>query len=436
MPSRIKLRYPLLLLVLVVPGFSYLYYKQGHHFFSDQDGGEAAVSYSSTPPQPVPGPHEPTPAELRELTVSDSGPEETLQRIFREIEASNLDKALQLTESLIDQYPNFRLAYLIKGDLLLARTRPLATFGAANDAPGDRIADLRAEAIARLRGYQEKPPTDYVPRYLLQMGPDQKNAIVVDTAKSRLYVYQNDNGRPRFLADYYITQGKLGADKRSEGDKRTPIGVYRVTSSLPRQTLPELYGDGAYPLNYPNEWDKLQGRNGSGIWLHGTPPDTFSRPPKASDGCVVLTNQDLGAIAKDLQIGLTPVIISDKIEWLSIDDWAKERSSLDQEIEAWRADWESRDTDKYLSHYSRRFRSGNTNYAQFAEQKRQVNGGKEWIKVQLDKISVFRDPGKDDMVVVTFEQDYRSNNLNNAMKKEQYWIREDGHWKIIYEGSA
>ena len=39
---------------------------------------------------------------------------------------------------------------------------------------------------------------------------------------------------------------------------------------------------------------------------------------------------------------------------------------------------------------------------------------------------MFRDPGKDEMIVVTFEQDYQSNNLNNQMKKRQYWIREDG----------
>ncbi len=49
---------------------------------------------------------------------------------------------------------------------------------------------------------------------------------------------------------------------------------------------------------------------------------------------------------------------------------------------------------------------------------------------------MFRDPGKDEMIVVTFEQDYQSNNLNNQMKKRQYWIREDGAWKIIFEGSA
>ncbi|HZX32338.1 MAG TPA: L,D-transpeptidase family protein [Rhodocyclaceae bacterium] len=373
------------------------------------------------------------------ITVSDSGPEPQLVKIFKEIEANRLGNALQLTENLLRQYPNFRLGNLIKGDLLLARTQPISNFGAMNGAPSDKVADLRSEAIARLKGYREKPPANYIPRYLLQMPPDQRYAVVVDTQRSRLYLYENDvanGGRPRFVADYYVTQGKLGAEKVAQGDKKTPIGVYHVTSSLPRQKLADLYGSGAYPLNYPNEWDKRQGRNGNGIWLHGTPSDTFSRPPRASDGCVVLANQDLDAVGKNLQVGLTPVIISNSVEWLTLDDWNKERTELNKTIEAWRADWESRDTDRFLKHYSRRFQANGQDFDQFASQKRQVNGGKEWVKIKVSNVSVFRNPGKEEMVVVTFDQDYRSNNLANVMKKRQYWIREDGKWKIIYEGAA
>ena len=372
-------------------------------------------------------------------TVSDAGPEAQLAKIFKEIEANRLNSALQLTEGLLRQYPNYRLAHLIRGDLLLARTQPIQGFGALNGAPADKVADLRAEAVVRLKGYREKPQENFIPRYLLQMQPDQRHAIVVDTKRSRLYVYENDlknGGRPRFIADYYVTQGKLGSDKLAEGDKKTPIGVYHVTANLPRQKLADLYGSGAFPISYPNELDRQQGRGGSGIWLHGTPSDTFARPPKASDGCVVLTNQDLDAVAKNLQVGLTPVIISSSVEWLSLDDWNKERNELNKTIENWRADWESRDTERYLKHYSKRFKAGSQSFDQFAAQKRQVNAGKEWIKLKINNLSVFRNPGKEDVVVVTFDQDYRSNNLENQMKKRQYWQREDGKWKIIYEGSA
>ena len=371
------------------------------------------------------------------LSYSDSGLEPQLAKIFSEIEGNRLESALQLTESLLNQYPTFRLGHLIKGDLLLARSKPISTFGNASNAPQEKLSDLRDEAIVRLKAYRDRSAAaDYVPRYLLQMQSDQKNAIVVDTQKSRLYLYQNDNGRPRFVADYYISHGKLGAEKMREGDKKTPVGVYHVTSSLSPKKVGDFYGTGAFPINYPNEWDKRQGRNGHGIWLHGTPSDTFSRPPKASDGCVVLSNVDLDSLAKNLQIGLTPVIISNSVEWLTLDDWQNERATLNNKIEEWRKDWESRDIDRYLKHYSTKFTSGKQSLEQFAIQKRQVNSGKSWIKVKLANLSMFRNPGKDELVVVTFEQDYQSNNLSNQMKKSQYWIREDSTWKIVFEGAA
>jgi murein L,D-transpeptidase YafK len=375
-------------------------------------------------------------ASPAEHTYSDSGPEPMLAEVFARIEQNRLEAALAQTEKLLKAYPNFRLGHLIKGDLLLARARPLQTLGNATNAPQDRLADLREEAIARLKAYRDKPPADYVPRYLLQMHPEQKYAVVVDTQRARLYLYRNEDGKPRFVADYYISHGKAGSEKAREGDKKTPIGVYHVTASLPRQKLSDFYGSGAFPISYPNEWDRRLGRNGHGIWLHGTPPDTFSRPPKASDGCVVLANQDLDALAKNLQIGLTPVIISNSIEWLSLDDWQAERAALSASIEAWRSDWESLDTEKYLRHYSKRFQSGKQGFEQWAAQKRQVNAGKQWIKVSAANISMFRNPGKEELVVVTFDQDYRSSNLSNTMKKRQYWIKEDGAWKIVYEGGA
>ena len=373
-----------------------------------------------------------------DAVVLTQNPEAELAAIFSEIEQQNLESALVLTEKLLRKYPNFKLAHLIQGDLLLARTRPIQTIGAAPNGPADQLADLRAEAVARLKGYKEKPNANVVPRYLLQMPASQKYAIVVDTKKSRLYLYQNDEttGRPRFVADYYFTQGKEGSNKAKEGDKRTPIGVYHVTSSLPRNKLPDFYGSGAFPINYPNEWDKRNGKTGHGIWLHGTPSDTYSRPPRASDGCVVLTNADLNDIAKNLQVGLTPVIISPDVEWLSLDDWQSERLALNKQIEEWKSDWESRDIERYLKHYSKRYESGSQKLAEFAQQKRSVNQSKTWIKVKLDNVSMFRSPGKEEMVVVTFEQNYQSNNLTNQMKKRQYWIREDGLWKIVQESAA
>ena len=120
----------------------------------------------------------------------------------------------------------------------------------------------------------------------------------------------------------------------------------------------------------------------------------------------------------------------------SLDYRQNERSALQKNIDEWRKDWESKDTNRYLKHYSKKFQTRDQNLEQFSQQKRQVNAGKEWIKVKLSNLSMFRNPGKEELVIVSFEQDYQSNNLNNQMKKRQYWIREDGDWKIIFEGAA
>ena len=100
-----------------------------------------------------------------------------------------------------------------------------------------------------------------------------------------MFLYKNQDGLPVYMDDFYVTIGKNGAGKIIEGDQKTPLGVYFVTRFIESGELPDLYGDGAFPINYPNIWDRRNGRTGTGIWLHGTPSTIFSRPPEDSDGC-------------------------------------------------------------------------------------------------------------------------------------------------------
>ena len=365
-------------------------------------------------------------------------PEDRLSTVFQSIEANRLDEALQRVDALIREYPNFRLAHLVRGDLLLARAKPLETFGnVAKTVPTEKIDGLREEALARLRAARSRPGEDRLPRYVLQLHPEQKHVLVVDSRSSRLYVFGNDKGMPRLVADYYVTLGKNGMEKTREGDQKTPIGVYHVTANLPRKKLTDFYGSGAFPINYPNEWDRRQGRNGSGIWLHGVPSAVYARPPRASDGCIVLSNPDLLSVGQHVQVGLTPVIIADEVEWADAASVAADRAALAGALEQWRADWQSRDTARYLAHYSSRFASKEgQNYQGWAEHKRKVNGAKKWIKVGLGRVAMFRYPRERDFVVVTFDQDYKSDGLSNVMKKRQYWVKEGSTWKIIYEGAG
>lgn len=361
--------------------------------------------------------------------------ETQLVNSLQAINNNRLDIALNEVDDLLRVNPNFKLAQLVKGDLLMARAGQISSFGGASNAPPDKIEDLRDEARARLKRVLSQSDTKLKPRFLWQLDPHQKYALVVDTSRSTLFVYENINGEPRYVTDFYITIGKLGTEKVTEGDQRTPIGVYYVKAELPRKQLADMYGDGAYPLSYPNEWDRKNNRTGSGIWLHGTPSDTYSRPPRASNGCVVLSNEDLNKLAPYLQVGITPVIITNQMDW-SKDQDISDRSALLQEVAQWQKDWSNLDTKAYLTHYSRNFSSDSMDYSSWAKQKNLVNSAKSWIKVGISSVSMFTYPDQPNMVVVNFEQDYSSSNLSNVMRKRQYWIKQNNRWQIIYEGAA
>ncbi len=365
--------------------------------------------------------------------ASLNGADAQLKLVFEKVDRQQLNAALDEVDRLIARHPNFRLAHLVRGDLLLARVKPIAGFGNTGHAANGRLDELRTEALARLRAYNDHPPADLIPRYLLWFDPAQRHAIVVDASRSRVYLYENADGTPRFVEDYYTTLGKYGIEKIREGDRKTPIGVYHVTSKIPGARLPDLYGWGAFPINYPNEWDRRSGKTGYGIWLHGVPSDTYARAPWASDGCVALANPDIADLAKRVQVGITPVIIAERVEWLTRAAWHAERDAFMLQFQTWRADWESLDTDRYLDHYAGDFRSDGMELAAWQERKRRVNAGKTWIKVSLKNVTAFRSPGKREVVAVTFDQDYNSNNLRQRSRKRQYWVMEDGSWKIAYE---
>lgn len=366
-------------------------------------------------------------------SVRVNGADARIKLVFEKIQRKELAAALDEVDLLIARHPNFRLAHLVRGDLLLARARPIESFGNTGHAARDRLDELRAEAYARSRAFNDQPRPDLIPRYLLQFDPKQKHAIVIDAGRSRVYVYENAGGTPRIVADYYTTLGKRGIEKLREGDKKTPIGVYHVTSRIPGSKLPDLYGWGAFPINYPNEWDRMLGKTGYGIWLHGAPSDTYARAPLASDGCIALANPDIEDLGRRVQVGMTPVIIAERVEWMTQDAWRAERDAFMRQFQTWRADWESLDTDRYLDHYARDFRSDGMDLAAWQAHKRRVNAGKTWIRVSLNNITAFRGPGKQNLVSVTFDQDYRSNNRSQRTRKRQYWVMDDGGWKIAYE---
>jgi len=351
------------------------------------------------------------------------------------ISQSRMPEAHRTVDQLTQKHPNFRLAQLIKGDLLLARAQPLRTLGNTGDARNAEVEQLRDEARQRVRALTDSLPNDKIPAYLLNLDDSYRHALVVDASRSRLYVYENRAGLPLRVADFYVTIGKAGAGKKKEGDNRTPIGIYTISGFKSPRELSDFYGSGAFTLSYPNEWDTRQGRNGHGIWIHGSPSNTYSRAPRASEGCVVLANDDLTRLGQYIQSGKTPVIIAEQVEWLDHESLGARRDDLATAIDQWRQDWESRDTSRLLRHYSSSFRNESQNLQAFGASKQKVNAAKSWIKVGLSNVNLMLYPERPDFALVSFVQNYQSNNLNDRTAKRQFWSREGGRWKIIHETS-
>lgn len=369
------------------------------------------------------------------LHAAEADADRKLVNSLLAVSQTRMPEALSVVDKLTQQHPNFRLAQLVKGDLLLARAQPLKSLGNPSGARGNALEQLRDEARQRVRAFTDAQPNDKLPAYLLVLDDNYRHALVVDASRSRLYVYENRAGRPARVADFYVTIGKAGAGKQKEGDNRTPIGIYTVSSFKSPQQLTDFYGSGAFTLSYPNEWDTRQGRNGHGIWIHGSPSDTYSRAPRASEGCVVLANDDLTRLGQYIQTGKTPVIIAEEIEWVAPDALDARRGDLAAALDGWRQDWESRDTPRFLQHYSTSFRSGKQDFQAFAASKQKVNAAKSWIKVGLSDVSLMLYPERPDFAMVSFVQNYRSDTLSDRTVKRQFWSRENGRWKIIHETS-
>jgi murein L,D-transpeptidase YafK len=249
----------------------------------------------------------------------------------------------------------------------------------------------------------------------------------VDAGKSTLYLYHNDGVRLRYVADFYATLGRNGVDKLVEGDKRTPIGVYRVVRELPRHRLSDFYGSGAWPIDYPNAWDRRSGRKGHGIWLHGTPPGTYSRPPRASDGCVVLSNRDMEELGRWLQPGLTPVVIAPAVQWATASEIETLRAELERRVEGWREAWDAGDAAAYGAHYGQAAKSGRATEP-FAG-RRAARG-----TMRMSELSIMLHPGSEELAVVSFLQDHPGQ--GRAQRLRQYWQREAGVWRIVHEAPA
>lgn len=366
-----------------------------------------------------------------------------LIRIYQLISESDHRQALAQAEALVRDHPNFQLANLVLGDLLSASSRPIRQLGDAPDtqalAASKQLEVLREQSRRRLMALTERPPEGSVPSQFLSLSTQSKHAIAVDASRSRLYLFENKvvgNGASQLTlaGDYYISVGLSGVEKVTEGDLRTPVGVYYITSNLDASKLPDLYGAGALPINYPNALDTQRGKTGSGIWLHGSPSEQFARPPLASEGCVVLSNQDLKTLLAKVQIRTTPVVIAPELKWVMPDALDGERDQFNLALEAWRTSKSRGDLTQLKSFYSAKFDNQGQKLTDWWPRVEGEVRGLKSSEVHIKDLSVLNWQDKDDTMVVTFGEIPAGQ--AHGVTKRQYWIREGRAWKIFNEGSV
>lgn len=322
------------------------------------------------------------------------------------------------------------------GDLLAARSRPLQNIG---DVPSDmakigaqNLMDLRAESQLRLAAIKQVPPPDAIPSQFVSLSSRNKHAIAVDTEKARLYLFENTTTGTRLLANYYISVGKAGVGKTVEGDQRTPLGVYFITSNLDPKTLKDLYGSGALPINYPNVLDLRRGKTGGGIWLHGTPSSQFSRAPQATDGCVAVANPDLERIIRTVEIRTTPMLIGKNLSWVRPDKLASQKKQFSETLQTWTNAKRNGRENELLQFYASDFSADGKDLNSFSMSLRAELKKPGSKPASLKDISLIRWSDEADTMVATFGEIPDGEKVGRTVR--QYWQHRPGGWKIIYEG--
>ncbi|MDP6393360.1 MAG: L,D-transpeptidase family protein [Arenicellales bacterium] len=338
--------------------------------------------------------------------------------------AGNWQTAESGLSSLLAEFPTSRVGHLLRADLLAALAGPNHRPASISSAAAtNKTAALLEQLRVRWQHRQQYAANQDArfPARLLVTANSTPVVVYLDLPASRLYVFGNQDGQLRQLADFYATIGSKGFGKEREGDLKTPVGVYRITSYIPGRRLDARYGPGALTTDYPNALDQTLSRTGSGIWLHGTEPGWVNRAPRASEGCVTLSDIDFNRLYQ-LTGGVgtyVPVIIDDKPEWLLPNELLDRRRTARSIVQNWHHSWLQGDT-KALAHYY----STSTSTPQSIPSSTQAI----WLG---DRTEIFGYPGQEETLLARIVMDQSA---GASLELEQYWRRSTtGHWQIVAE---
>lgn len=136
--------------------------------------------------------------------------------------------------------------------------------------------------------------------------PENENVVLVEKKTQRFMIYSVENEKWVKKLDVSCSTGEVGGVKVEAGDKKTPEGVYFIKDEYEDRYLTPIYGKRAFPIDYPNFLDRVEGKNGSAIWIHGT---NKVLKPMDSNGCIALENENVVKLSDLITLDSTPVII-------------------------------------------------------------------------------------------------------------------------------
>jgi len=226
---------------------------------------------------------------------------------------------------------------------------------------------------------------------------------------------------------YKCSTGENDGAKSRRNDKKTPEGIYFFTHSYVKKELAPTYGARAFPIDYPNAVDKRKGRDGYGIWFHGT---NKLLKPNDTNGCIVLQDPNIVEMAAYIKLNDTPVVISSKIEMVDRDKLEKEKRELLEIVEGWRRAWERKEINRYMSFYSPRFTTDGKNWEQYRKYKALLANRYKQIKVEIENLRLLKNDG---IVLAKFNQRYSTGGFESQGEKRLYLQQNSNEWKIIGE---
>lgn len=278
------------------------------------------------------------------------------------------------------------------------------------------------------------PAAGGIPECILnyQYGPEQY-ILVVEKNSQTLFVYSNYKAQP--VEQFRITTGKSIGPKRVEGDKKTPEGIYFFRQVLTGSALPKTddYGDKAFTLNYPNPIDNLQGRNGSGIWLHGAHDKNKTASPNNTRGCVVLDNVDLSRISRYILLNQTPICIYETIRYDTPENIQARRERFLAGLQRWQQSWENKDMERYVDSFAASYFLKGMSREQFRRHKENLNRAYRYIRVRIGGLRLY---AYGDVFVTHFNQLYVSDKNSMHSRKFQYWQEQSARMRILWEETA